>query len=229
MNRPETIEHRWDRLYAEFPEVYDEFASYPYTPRPIDIVAERFPIAGAEVVDLGSGSGRSVFVLAEYARSVVGIESEPAMRAVAERVVAERHLPNIRFIAGTAEALPLPDDSADVVTSFTGPGDLAEVIRVLRPGGLFVRVDIAPGWYGGDLSCVIGHPTLESEEASRAMIEQEGFSFEDVDTVQEYGTSDAMIATYGFIFGKRAIDHIRATGRTSVRWRFRLHWKYKED
>jgi ubiquinone/menaquinone biosynthesis C-methylase UbiE len=227
MVRPETIENRWDRLYAEFPEVYDEFASYPKTPRPIDMVMERFPIAGADVVDLGSGSGRSALPLAERARSVVGVEPEPAMLAVAERAAVEQGVTNVRFVLGTSEALPLPDGSADVVTAFTSPGDIGEVMRVLRPGGVFVTLDIAPGWYGGDLAAVIGDPDSGAVDRHRALIDA-GFSYEDAEAVQEYGTAEAMIATYGFIFGKKVIDHIRATGRTSVRWRYRIHWKQKD-
>jgi ubiquinone/menaquinone biosynthesis C-methylase UbiE len=227
ITRPETIENRWDRLYAEFPDIYDAFASYPYTPKPIDIVVGRFPITGADVVDLGSGSGRSAIPLAEHARSVVGVEAEPAMLAVAERAAAEQGVTNVRFVLGTSEALPLSDESADVITAFTSPGDLAEVMRVLRPGGVFVTLDIAPGWYGGEWAGVIGDPDSGAEERSRALVAA-GFSYEDVDSVQEYGTTEAMIATYGFIFGKRAIDHIRATGRTSVRWRYRIHWKHKD-
>jgi SAM-dependent methyltransferase len=153
MNRPETIENRWDRLYAEFPDVYDAF---PYSPGPIDMVMERFPIAGTDVVDLGSGSGRSAIPLAGKARSVVGVEPKLAMLAVAERAAAEQGVTNVRFVLGTSEAMPLPDGSADVVTAFTSPGD------------------------------------------------------------------------NGFIFGKRAIDHIQATGRSSVQWRFRIHWRLKD-
>ncbi len=229
MDRPESIENRWDRLYAEFPDVYDAFASFPYTPRPVDIVLGRFPIAGADVIDLGSGSGRSALPLAEHARSVVGVEAEPAMLAVAERSAAERGITNVRFVLGRAETLPLPDESADVATAFTSPGDVGEVMRVLRPGGLYVNVDIAPGWYGGDLATVVEDGTPELGPGNHAMFEEAGFAYEDVDTVQDYGTPEAMVSTYGFIFGKRAIDHIRATGRSSVRWRLRLHWKYKEE
>ena len=198
-----------------------------YTPRPIDIVIGRFPIAGADVVDLGSGSGRSALPLAEHARSVVGVEPEPAMLAVAERAATARGVTNVRFVLGTSQRLPVPDESADVATAFTSPGEIGEAMRVLRPGGVFVTLDIAPGWYGGDLAGVIGIETPEREQESRALVEA-GFAYEDVDSIQDYGATEAMIATYGFIFGKRAIDHIRETGRTTARWRFRIHWKHKD-
>src|SRR5688572_3995739 len=63
---PETIEHRWDILYRDYPEIYDEFSSFPYTPLDVDIVNRTFPLAGKIVVDCGSGNGKSTFSLAEY-------------------------------------------------------------------------------------------------------------------------------------------------------------------
>ena len=47
----ETIEHRWDILYRDYPEVYERFASFPYTPPWISLVTNRFDLDGNEVVD----------------------------------------------------------------------------------------------------------------------------------------------------------------------------------
>ena len=225
---PETIEHRWDVLYRDYPEVYEAFASFPYSPRWVDVVNDRFPLAGKLVVDVGCGTGKSTLALAEFAAGVVGVEPEPAMRALAERALAEHRPGNAGVVAGSAEAIPLPDESADVVTAVTVPIDVDEALRVLRPGGLILRLDIAPGWYGGELRTVVDHPTPDVAEASRFLIEERGFSYVDFDSVQEYGSTDAIVRTYGFIFGRRAIDHLRRTGKTSIRWRFRLHYRRKE-
>lgn len=68
--------------------------------------------------------------------SVVAVEPDEDMRAMLERV-----LPDVESYAGSAEAIPLPDASVDVVTVaqafhwFEFDAALAEVHRVLRPGG----------------------------------------------------------------------------------------------
>ena len=44
--RPLSIENRWDILYRDYPEVYDEFASVPNNPGMIEVLHERFDLAG---------------------------------------------------------------------------------------------------------------------------------------------------------------------------------------
>jgi len=42
-DKPLSIENRWDILYREYPEIYDEFASVPYDPHKIDIFMRSQP------------------------------------------------------------------------------------------------------------------------------------------------------------------------------------------
>ena len=90
----------------------------------------------ARVVDLAAGSGKLTRALARRFRDVVAIEPNDAMRAV----LAGRSA-GIKVLAGTAERMPLPDDSADAVFVgdafhwFDGPAAVAELERVLRPHG----------------------------------------------------------------------------------------------
>jgi ubiquinone/menaquinone biosynthesis C-methylase UbiE len=225
---PETIEGRWDILYRDYPEVYDAFASFPYDPGPVDVIDRLFPLAGKVVVDLGSGTGRSTLALAMHAGHVIGVEPEAAMRALAEQGLAERGLANVAFVAGSAAAIPLPDEAADVVAAITAATDFPEALRVLKPGGLIVRLDVTPGWYGGELNDVIAEPTPELAEGSRRLVQEWGCSYRDFDSVQAYGSTDNIVRTYGFIHGHNAIEYLRRTGQTSIRWRFRIHYRYKE-
>jgi SAM-dependent methyltransferase len=222
VQRPESIEHRWDVLYRDYPEVYDEFASYPYTPDPLEVVADRLGFAGKTLVDVGCGGGLSTFRLARRAGMVIGIEREKAMLRVAGRHAARDPVPNARFGAGSAASLPLRDGCCDVVLGITSPLDVGESLRVLRPGGLVVRLEIPPDWYGGDLNAVIGHPTPGLDQNDRELVAA-GFAAYDIDSVQEYGTTDHIVRTYGFIFGRQAIEHLHKTGRTSIHWRFRVY------
>jgi SAM-dependent methyltransferase len=94
--------------------------------------------AGRTVVDLAAGSGKLTRQLASLGCEVVAVEPVDEMRAA----IGE----GIRALDGTAEAIPLPDSSADAVTVakafhwFDGARALAEIARVLRPGGALALV-----------------------------------------------------------------------------------------
>jgi ubiquinone/menaquinone biosynthesis C-methylase UbiE len=224
-DRPETIENDWPRLYAEYPEVYDAFAAFPSQPTAVEVVDRRFSLAGKAVLDVGSGTGKMSFEMARSAARVTGVEPEPAMRRWAKRLQVERGMRNVSFVTGRAEALPVPDGMVDLVTAYTAPLDPAEAMRVVKPGGTVVSVEIAPGWYGGELNAVIGKATPELEVLSRNLIEGWSFSFFDFDSVQEFGSTANIVATYGFIFGRAAIDHLTRTGQTSICGRMRVHYR----
>jgi ubiquinone/menaquinone biosynthesis C-methylase UbiE len=226
-NYPETIEGRWDILYRDYPEIYDAFSSFPYYPDPISVILSKVSLSGATVLDIGSGAGKSSFWLAKYAHEVIGVEPEASMRAIAERAATAQGVQNVRFVEGEGAAVPLPDESVDAVYSVTaGMRSFQELQRVLRPGGAIVVFDVAPGWYGGELNSVIGEET-EDEELSRHLVDDLGFSYEDFENIQEYGTTENILRTYGFIHGRKAIDHLKKTGQTSIRWRWRIHYRYK--
>lgn len=231
--RPESLEGRWDILYHDYPEVYEEWGRIPKTPDFIDVMAARFPLAEKVVVDVGSGTGISTFKLAKYADLVIGIEIEKAMISVALENAKAHGVKNVRFELGNAEHLPLEDDSVDVAVGITlADRDVRqaaiEMERVVRPGGLVLRTDVAPGWYGGELGPVIsGEPRDETPvKGSRDdILAGLGYEVMDVFMDQEYGTVERLVRTYGFIHSKRAIDYIRAHNMTSIRWKFRARFK----
>jgi SAM-dependent methyltransferase len=97
---------------------------------------------GLDVLDVAAGEGYGTALLAQVARSVVGVEV--SAEAVAHAAKAYRG-PNFRFLKGDARCLPLDDASVDAVVSFETIEHfyehdqfLAEVRRVLRPGGRFI-------------------------------------------------------------------------------------------
>ncbi len=98
------------------------------------------------VLDLGCGSGFHLPRFAESAARVVGVEPHPGLQRLAARRC--RALPNVEVLLGTAQAVPLPDASVDVVHArwayFFGPGcepGLAELERVVRRGGTAMVID----------------------------------------------------------------------------------------
>lgn len=222
---PETIDNAWDVLYYDYPEIYDAFSSFPYHPEVLETIRERFDLAGKTILDVGAGGGQSALPLARYAVRVIGVEPEAAMRAVAERAAREQGVENVTFLAGAADAIPLPDAAVDVVMAITAPLAVDEALRVVRRPGLLLQVGIAPGWYGGELDAVIQDPAPGLEAGSQDLTQRHGFAALDFDSVQEYGTQNNILRTYGFIFGPRAIAHLKQTGQTSIRWRFRIHYR----
>jgi SAM-dependent methyltransferase len=234
-DKPLSIENRWDILYRDYPEIYDEFASVPYKPHKIDIIHEKLNLSRKIVVDIGSGSGRSTIKLARYAEQVIGVEPEKAMRDQAVKNTAKLGLENIVYVEGRAEEIPLDDDAVDMVVALTAvmyppeevvPRFIEEARRVLKHGGTIISVDVAPGWYGGELAEFIDDPDADVELTARhhLFVDEAGFSYFDVEQTSHYGSLEKIIGTYGFIFGGKVIDHIRQNEITSVKWRFRVYY-----
>ena len=101
---------------------------------------------GRNMLDLGCGTGFHLPRWAESARSVTGVEPHPDLAASAAR--RTRSLDNVRVLVGSAQAVPLPDASVDVVQArwayFFGPGcepGLGELGRVVRRGGTAFVID----------------------------------------------------------------------------------------
>jgi SAM-dependent methyltransferase len=99
-------------------------------------------VAGRDVLDVASGEGYGSALLAQVARSVIGVEySGPTARGAA----ASFPRPNLSFVQADARALPLADGCVDAVVSFETiehfdrqADFLHEVRRVLRPEGSFI-------------------------------------------------------------------------------------------
>ena len=102
---------------------------------------------GVVVLDLAAGSGKLTRPLAESGATLIAVEPVAEMRAL---------LPaGVEALDGTAEQIPLADGAVDLVTVaqafhwFDGDAALAEIHRVLRPGGRLAllwnrRVEDAP-------------------------------------------------------------------------------------
>jgi SAM-dependent methyltransferase len=130
------------------PDVYEVENLGVDRPGLIEAAMQRIhPLDGADLVDIGCGSGFHLPRFAELgARSVTGVEPHPPLLELARARVAGQA--GIRVLDGTAQALPLPDASVDVTHArwayFFGAGcepGLAELARVLRPGGVAFVID----------------------------------------------------------------------------------------
>ncbi len=100
------------------------------------------------VVDLGSGTGLSTAIWGERAARVIGIEPNADMREEAARNIEDQpYAVHIEYREGLAHETGLPDECADIVTAAQAfhwmepTTTLAEIARILRPGGLFAAYD----------------------------------------------------------------------------------------
>lgn len=135
----------------------------------------RIDWAGKHVVDLGSEISPMPWFLATLGAKVTLIEVDPQWVALWEKLREQLHVDVTWHVIGS-ESIPVPSGSADVVTSFSviehQPDKRAavdEVVRVLRPGGVFaVSFDICepqmgmafPEWNGRALTLADFEQTL---------------------------------------------------------------------
>ncbi len=106
------------------------------------------PVGTDVALDVATGTGNTALALAPYVAEVTGVDLAEKMLAHGAARAQEEGLTNARFVLGSAEQLPFPDAAFTLVTSRHAPHHfrqvdrfLAEVFRVLKPGGRFVLAD----------------------------------------------------------------------------------------
>ncbi len=114
-------------------------------------------VSGLDVLELGCGAAEWSRALAGQGARVTGLDNSDERLAHARRAVEEAGL-DVRLIHASAESIPLPDGSFDVVMADWGAPTFAdphlfvpEVARVLRSGGLFAFSGATPlAWMAWD-------------------------------------------------------------------------------
>jgi ubiquinone/menaquinone biosynthesis C-methylase UbiE len=126
--------------------VYDCSLSGAETECLADWRRELLSRAHGDVLEIGAGTGANIAHYPSAVRRLVLAEPNAGMRARLKRKMGKRS--DVTVIDATAEAIPLPDKAFDVVVStlvlcsVDSPGrSLAEVWRLLRPGGQFLFLE----------------------------------------------------------------------------------------
>jgi SAM-dependent methyltransferase len=162
---------------------------------------------GEVVLDLGSGGGIDVLLSAKRVGptgKAYGLDMTDEMLALAQENQRKAGVANVEFLKGEIEAIPLPDNSVDVIISncvinLSADKDrvLGEAFRVLKPGGRFavsdvvVRGEIPPDirrsvelWVG----CLAG--ALDESDYLRKL-EHAGFVDASIEPTRVYRVEDA--------------------------------------
>ena len=129
-------------VYERAPEYYDARATITWDSRALTDVVR---VEGAVVIDAGAGTGRVAFAVAPVARQVFAVEPVAALRRYMRGRACREGLSNVFVLDGFLHAVPLPAETADVLVTCHSIGwspqrELAEIERVLRPGGVAVHL-----------------------------------------------------------------------------------------
>lgn len=132
--------------YQRAPESYDTGAKVDWD---IAAVAEVVALDGKVVIDAGAGTGRVAFDAAPTARHVFAVEPVATLRQFMREKATKLGISNLYVLDGLLDAIPLPAASADVLLTCQAigwnlPGELQEIDRVVKAGGIAMHLFGAP-------------------------------------------------------------------------------------
>ena len=213
------VADRYQNIYANESSTYDELV------RREDVDGNvKQAVLGAlrdarRVVDVGAGTGRVTRWLLETGHDAVAVEPVEGMRAIGAAA-----LPVAAWHAGEASALPLPDHSVDAAVegwafghTMSDPTNwearsrafIAELRRVVRPGGVVVLIETAG-------TCV-DQPTPPPHLLPLyALWEGLGFVSRDVSSDYLFSSFDEAVRLMGAFFGESMATRVRARGLARV-------------
>lgn len=180
---------------------------------------------GADVVELGAGTGRVTRIVAPWVRSIVALDISEAMLRKAQELLETEVVTTSGLVEADHRCLPLQSATSDVVLAGWSlcylvswyaktwreelQRGLAEIERVLRSGGSVVLIE----------TLGTGHTTPEPPEALRpyyAYLEARGFQKQWVRTDYRFASLEEAETLTRFFFGSELAVEVRARGDATL-------------
>lgn len=142
-----------ERFFAAHAESWDQIRSLHVPEKEVEaaILAHAGPGPFHAMLDIGTGTGRMLELLAPRSERALGIDLSPAMLAVARANLERAGITNARVRIGDGTSLPVVRDSFDLVLIHQvlhflddPAAAIAEAAGALAPGGKLIVVDFAP-------------------------------------------------------------------------------------
>lgn len=150
LNKKQQVTQMFDTISKEYDglnRVISFGIDVKWRKKVVDIVAQHQP---KNVLDIATGTGDLAISLAKTsAEEIIGLDISPGMLDVGRQKITQKKLDSkIKMIVGDSENLPFDNDSFDAITVAFGVRNfenlekgLAEILRVLKPNGVFVILE----------------------------------------------------------------------------------------
>lgn len=214
-------------IYRNDAQLYDAMVSAEDVDRQVvNALTARMDLRGANVVEIGVGTGRVTRQLIDLGASVVGVEPEASMLRIAREHVRGLGADPSMLVEGTLESLPFDDASADLGVagwvfghqrSFepdrwreTVTKGVGELDRVVRPDGWVVLFET--------LGTAVEEPGVNADLAELQTYLEEALGFERsvLRTDYQFGTTQEAASALAFFFGETVAARIRDRGWARV-------------
>jgi ubiquinone/menaquinone biosynthesis C-methylase UbiE len=227
----------FEEIYAQHAAQYDALvAREDYQGNILRTLQEIHPLAGADVVEFGAGTGRLTRLLAPVVRSIRAYDQSAHMLSVAETTLKATGATNWRLEAADNRALPVESASADMSIAGWSFGHATvwneaawradveaavdEMLRVVRPGGVAVILETM-----GTGSDTPQPPTQMLADYYAYLERERGFSATAIRTDYQFASLDEAVGLTTFFFGDQMGERVQREGLvtlpecTGVWWR----------